>query len=89
MIELYSGPGNQWFSSMNEKTKTKPELAFVEAPKRGAADCDDIDDYIDEWHEGPYTCELYEFLGMTQQQFHEYVKYPEPYLRRTFPRGGK
>ena len=74
---------------MNEKTKTKPALTFVEALKRGVADYDDVDDYIDEWHNGPYTCELYEFLGMTQRQFFEYVKYHEPYLRRTFPKGRK
>lgn len=87
MIELYSGPGNQWLSSMNEKTKTKPELAFVEAPKRGLADCDEVDDYIDEWHDGPYTCELYEFLGMTRRQYFAWGE-DESYLRRTFPRGG-
>lgn len=74
---------------MKKNTITKPELSFVEALKRGLADYADVDDYIHKWHDGPYTCELYEFLGMTQQQFFEYAKQHEPYLRRTFPRGGK
>ena len=38
--------------NMNEKTEAKPALTFVEALKRGLADCDDIDDYIDEWPTG-------------------------------------
>jgi len=65
------------------------ELTFVEALKQGMADYGDVDDYIHKWHAGQYTCELYEFLGMTQQQFFEYAKQHEPYLRRTFRKGRK
>ena len=71
---------------MNEKTKTEPEPTFVEALKQGLADYDDVDDYIHKWHNGPYTCELYEFLGMTQRQYFAWGE-DESYLRRTFPRG--
>ena len=73
----------------NDAPEERPELTFVEALKRGLADYDDVDDYIDKWHDGPYDCELYEFLGMTQKQFFEYAEQHEPYLRRTFPRKSK
>ena len=73
---------------MKKKTAEKTELSFVEALKQGLADYDEVDDYIDEWHNGPYTCELYEFLGMTRRQYFAWGE-DESYLRRTFPRGGK
>ena len=34
----------------------------------------EIDDLIDEWHEGDSDLELYEYLGMT---FEEYAKFVE------------
>jgi hypothetical protein len=65
----------------------KEAPSFVEALRQGLADYDDIDDYIDEWHDGPYRCEIYEFLGMTRQQYFNWLEGGEEYLRRTFPKG--
>ena len=71
-----------------ENTASTPELSFVEALRRGLADYDDVDDYIDQWHDGRYDCPIYEFLGMTREQYFAWGE-DESYLRRTFPRGGK
>jgi len=30
---------------------------------------DDIDDYIDNWHEGNSNKELHEFLGLTKEEY--------------------
>lgn len=35
---------------------------------------DQIDDYIDEWHDGDYDVEIYEFLGMTQEEYRLWVE---------------
>lgn len=74
---------------MKQKIAYKKDISFVEALKQGLADYDDIDDYIDKWHDGPYTCKIYEFLGMTKQQYFEYIKHHESYLRLTFTKGNK
>ena len=66
----------------------KAAPSFAEALRLGIADYADIDDYIDQWHNWPYICELYEFLGMTRRQYFAWGE-DESYLRRTFPRGGK
>ena len=74
---------------MKKKTTAKPELSFVEALKRGLTDYENIHDCIKKWHEGPYTCSISEFLGMTKAQYLAWLAGQTPYLRRTFPRGGK
>ena len=71
---------------MKDAPAPGPELPFVEALKRGLADYDDVDDYIDRWHDGPYSCTIYEFLGMTKEQYFKWGE-DESYLRRTFRKG--
>jgi hypothetical protein len=44
-----------------------PLMPFMEMLKRKLVTWDDIDDFIDEWHEGNYDCSLHEFLGMSEQ----------------------
>ena len=39
----------------------------------GEALIDEIDDFIDEWHEGNSTQELNEFLGITEQEYGYYL----------------
>ena len=34
----------------------------------------EIPDLTDKWHEGDYSCELYEFLGMTLEEYGKYVE---------------
>lgn len=49
-------------------------LKFMDACIEGEALLEDIDDYIDEWHESDSQEEIYEFLGMT---FDEYAIWVE------------
>jgi len=35
---------------------------------------ENIDDLIDEWHEGNSEQKLHEFLGLTEEQYAHYVK---------------
>ena len=70
----------------NGTLEERRELSFVEALKRGLADYDDINDYIARWHDGPYTCSVSEFLGMTRKQYLAWLAGQTPYLKRTFPK---
>jgi len=63
-------------------------LSFTEALVQGLADYEDIYDYIHKWHIGPYTCKVYEFLGMTKQQYFKWGE-DENYLKQAFPKGSK
>ena len=50
------------------------EKTFVEMFQRGECTADDIDVYIDKWHDeynGPLA--LYEYLGMTKQQYDRWL----------------
>jgi hypothetical protein len=35
---------------------------------------EDIDDFVDEWHEGEYTISLAEFLGLSNDEYWRWVK---------------
>ena len=74
---------------MKEKTAYRKDMSFVEALRQGLADYDDIDDYIDAWHNSSFQGEVYEFLGMTKQQYFNWYKGGVAYLRRTFPKNNK
>jgi len=45
--------------------------SFIEKCINGDASLDEIDDYIDEWHDSDSTndLELHEFLGMTWEEY--------------------
>lgn len=45
------------------------ELKFLDACLEGDALIEDIDDYIDQWHEGDSKEELHDFLGFTQDEY--------------------
>ena len=54
---------------------------FVERVLAGRALPEDIDDYIDEWHDGPDTLgDLPHFLGMQRDEYNLWVEHP-PSLR--------
>ena len=74
---------------MKKKAADEPKPSFVEALKWGEADYEDIHDYIGEWHDGPYTCALHEFLGMTREQYFKWINGDEEYLKRAFQKGVK
>jgi len=44
-------------------------MNFYEKYLIGETSIDDIDDYIEEWHNGDSTLELHEYLGLTEIQY--------------------
>lgn len=50
------------------------KVNFIDACINGDALYDEIDDYIDEWHDGDYDEKIYEFLGMTQTEYRLWVE---------------
>jgi hypothetical protein len=42
---------------------------FIEQCQSQQASLDEIDDFIDEWHEHPRGQSLHEFLGMTREEY--------------------
>ena len=64
-------------------------LSFVEALRNGDADYEDIDDYINAWHEGDSTLPLHEFLGMTWSEYCIWAKEDAAGLKRLFKKGDK
>ena len=47
------------------------EMSFIDACVAGLAGIDDVDDYIDYWHDGGHRSglELHEFLGMNDSEY--------------------
>lgn len=64
-------------------------MTYVEALEKGLVDYEDIDDFIDIWHEGGTNKELHQYLGMTLKQYKEYFKDDEKALKRMFKKGSK
>lgn len=50
---------------------------FVNLCAKGELLCDDIDDYIDAWHDSDSNLEIYEYLGMTQREYRMWVHEPD------------
>lgn len=53
------------------------DRSFIELALNGDVLPDEIDDFIDAWHEGSSKEELHEFLGMTLQEYTLWVSNPE------------
>lgn len=47
----------------------KSKFNFIELCVRGEALLEEIDDYVDKWHEGNFDQELHEFLGMYEDEY--------------------
>jgi hypothetical protein len=56
--------------------------SFFEKYLTGEALANDIDDYIDAWHEGSENQPLHEFLGMSEQEYALWLPDPDllPYI---------
>lgn len=53
-----------------------PLMSFMEMLKRKLVTWDDVEDFVEIWHSGPYDCELYEFLGMSLEEYKLWVQNP-------------
>ncbi|MFC9226370.1 hypothetical protein ACFT8W_37540 [Streptomyces hygroscopicus] len=51
--------------------------SFVSAALSGRASVDDLDDYIDDWHDEGSDLPLYEYLGMTRDEYRLCTERPE------------
>ncbi len=49
---------------------------FIELVLAGEVHREDIDDFIDHWHEGQAVCSLAEFLGMSDDEYALWVEQP-------------
>ena len=47
----------------------RPKLNFIELCVRGKVLMEEIDDFVDEWHEGNFNQDLHEFLGMDEDEY--------------------
>jgi hypothetical protein len=47
---------------------------FIDMCRTGEAQPEDIDDFIDEWHDNPGSIPLYTFLGMTKEEYSTWVE---------------
>ena len=53
------------------------EITFVEMVKNGQCSIDEIDDYIDKWHdEYNGNLKLHEYLGMTDDEYNQWLTNP-------------
>ena len=49
---------------------------FVDLVLTGKAHQDDIEDFVDQWHDGDASCSLAEFLGMSDDEYALWVEKP-------------
>lgn len=49
-------------------------MNFIDDVITGEALIEEIDNYIDMWHDGDSELEIYEFLGMTQREYRLWVE---------------
>ena len=53
------------------------EATFIELCLAGRAQPEDIDDFVDAWHEGDSALELHEALGLTWDEYAQWVAQPD------------
>lgn len=41
-----------------------------------------MDDEVEKWHNSTNTKEIYEYLGLTQQEYREWVENPERFFKK-------
>jgi hypothetical protein len=55
---------------------------FLELCLGGTVKPDEIDDFVDRWHEAPRGQELHDYLGMTPEEYSLWLRVPDalPYI---------
>jgi hypothetical protein len=51
------------------------KMTFYEKYKTGQINIDAIDDYTNEWHSDESNLKIHEFLGLTREQYANWVRY--------------
>ena len=55
----------------------RDQNTFLGLYLQGKALADDIDDYVEQWHRNPGKVTIYEYLGMSQEEYALWVYEPE------------
>ena len=65
-------------------SKREKQLPFIELYLSGKVLPEDIDDYVDKWHANPAGQEIYEFLGMSEEEYSLWLRDPNalPHIAR-------
>ena len=65
-------------------SKREKQLPFIELYLRGKVLPEDIDDYVDRWNADPAGQEIYEFLGMSKEEYSLWLRDPNmlPHIAR-------
>lgn len=50
---------------------------FIQQVKDGNVKIEQIDEFVDQWHNGTSPLELHEFLGMTKDEYSLWVTHPQ------------
>ena len=58
------------------------ETTFLDLCLAGQVRQDQVDDFVDRWHEAPGGRELHDFLGMTTEEYSLWLRVPDalPYI---------
>ena len=56
---------------------SRPSKSFVQSCLSGEARPDEIDHFVDQWHESNAACSLAEYLGFSDEEYAEWVETPE------------
>ena len=60
--------------------KNQGQGPFLEQYLNGKALPEDIDDYVDQWHSDPGNQQIYEFLGMSEDEYSLWLRDPDMLL---------
>jgi hypothetical protein len=71
---------------MSDNAAEKP---FFEKYLAGESAADAIDDFIDAWHQEPGGREIFEYLGMTQDEYGSWLRDPDALPQIAQARRGK
>lgn len=55
---------------------SRSSRTFVDACLQGEAFADEIDNFVDRWHDEDCDCDLADYLGFTAREYAEWVKHP-------------
>lgn len=68
--------GSRMRSKVERSMSKKNTQAFFDLYCVGDALATDIDDFIDEWHDGDSDISLHEYLGMTHEEYKYWLENP-------------
>ncbi|MGI4763745.1 MAG: hypothetical protein ACRYGP_01560 [Janthinobacterium lividum] len=52
-------------------------MNFVDQAMAGLVAINDIDDFVDRWHDGEETVAIFDFLGMTEEEYGLWMQAPD------------